>query len=45
MFIIAKRLGTSEAEVYRLLNGEKVPPGVEDKLKRLWMNIVRVDEN
>jgi len=45
VFIIAKRLGTSEAEVYRLLNGEKVPPGVEDKLKRLWMNIVRVDEN
>jgi len=40
VFLIAKILGTSEAEVYRYLNGGKMPPGMEDKLKRLWMDFV-----
>ena len=40
VFVIAKRLGTSEAEVYWLLNGEKMPPGAEFKLKRLWQDLV-----
>jgi hypothetical protein len=40
VFIIAKTLGTSEAEVYRYLNGEKMSPDAEDKLKRLWQDLV-----
>jgi len=45
VFVIAKTLKTSEAEIYRFLNGEKMPPGAEDKLKRLWLDLVGVGEN
>jgi hypothetical protein len=40
VFLIAKVLETSEAEVYRLLNGEKMPPGAEDKLKKLLLDFI-----
>jgi hypothetical protein len=33
VFVIAKKLETSEAQVYRYLNGEKIPPEEEGKLK------------
>jgi hypothetical protein len=39
VFVIAKALKTSEAEIYRLLNAEKMPPATEDKLKRLCMDL------
>jgi len=39
VFLIAKALKTSEAEVYRFLNGKKMSPGEEDKLKRLCMDL------
>ena len=42
MFVIAKQLKTSEAEIYRYLNGEKIPPEVEARLKRLWLDLVGV---
>jgi hypothetical protein len=44
VFVIAKALGTSEAEVYRLLNAEKMPPATEDKLKRLWLDFIDIDK-
>ena len=40
VFVIAKTLGTSEVEVYRYLNGEKIPSDAEIKLKRLWQDLV-----
>ena len=40
VFVIAKALKTSEAEIYRFLNGEKMPSEVEARLKRLWLNMV-----
>jgi hypothetical protein len=40
VFVIAKTLKTSEVEIYRLLNGEKMPHGAEDKLKKLWMELI-----
>ena len=40
VFVIAKALDTSEIEVYRYLNGEKMSREVEVKLKRLWLNFV-----
>ena len=43
VFLIAKTLGTSEVEVYRLLNQGKMPPGAEDKLKRLWLDFVEME--
>jgi hypothetical protein len=39
VFVIAKKLKMSEVEIYRLLNGEKVPPEAEDKLKCLWLDL------
>jgi predicted transcriptional regulator len=42
VFVIAKTLGTSEAEVYRYLNGEKIPHESELKLKRLWKDLVKL---
>ena len=45
VFVIAKALDTSEVEVYRYLNGEKMSHEVEVKLKRLWLNFVEVGEN
>jgi len=44
VFVIAKTLKTSEAEIYRLLNGEEMPPGTEDKLKRLWLHFIDRNE-
>jgi hypothetical protein len=44
VFLIAKTLRTSEAEIYRYLNGEKVPREAEDKLKRLWMDFIDIDK-
>jgi predicted transcriptional regulator YheO len=43
VFVIAKRLGTSEVEVYRYLNGEKMSREVEVKLKKLWLDLVKLD--
>ncbi len=40
VFVIAKALKTSEAEIYRFLNGERIPPEAEARLKRLWMDLV-----
>ena len=44
MFAIAKKLKTSESTIYRYLNGEKIPPETEVKLKRLWLDLTRIDE-
>jgi hypothetical protein len=38
VFVIAKRLDTSEAEIYRFLNGEKMSSETEKKLKLLWVD-------
>ena len=43
VFVIAKALNTSEAEIYRYLRGEKIPPESENKLKRLWLDLVEMD--
>jgi len=40
VFVIAKTLVISEAEVYRYLNGEKMPHEAEVSLKRLWKDLV-----
>jgi hypothetical protein len=45
VFVIAKTLKTSEAEIYRFLNGEKVPREAEARLKRLCMDLVGMGEN
>jgi hypothetical protein len=45
VFVIARTLGTSEVEVYRLLNQGKIPREAEVKLKRLWMDLIEVGEN
>ena len=44
VYFIAKALGTSEAEIYRYLDGEKIPSEVEARLKRLWQALVEMDE-
>jgi len=44
VFIIAKKLKTSQSQIYRCLNGEKVPSGAEDKLKELWLDQVEMGE-
>ena len=44
VFLIAKKLDTSEAEIYRYLDGEKIPSEVEARLKRLWQALVEMDE-
>ena len=44
VFLIAKKLKTSEAQIYRCLNGEDFPPGAEDKLKMLWLDLVELDK-
>jgi len=41
VFVIAKNLNTSEAEIYRYLNGEKIPPEKEVKLKKLMLDLVK----
>jgi hypothetical protein len=43
VFVIAKNLKMSEAQVYRYLNGEKIPPEAEGKLKRLWQDLVEMN--
>jgi hypothetical protein len=45
VFVIAKNLNTSEAEIYRYLDGEKLPLEAEIKLKRLWLALVGVGED
>jgi hypothetical protein len=44
VFVIAKKLDTSEAEIYRFLNGEKIPPEAEARLKSFWQNLVKMSE-
>ena len=44
VFVIAKALKTNEAEIYRYLNGEKMPPEAEARLKGFWQDLVRMDE-
>ena len=44
VFLIAKKLDTSEAEIYRYLDGEKIPSEVEARLKSLWADLVKKDE-
>ena len=44
VFLIAKALKTNEAEIYRYLNGEKIPPETEARLKRLWQDLIKKDE-
>lgn len=43
VFVIAKNLKTSEAEVYRYLSGEKIPPEADAKLKEFWLNLAELD--
>ena len=43
VFVIAKALNTSEAEIYRYLRGEKVPLEAYDRLKVLWQDLVEMD--
>jgi len=43
VFVIAKALDTSEAEIYRFLNGKKIPPEAEEKLKSLWLDLVDIN--
>jgi hypothetical protein len=45
VFVIAKALQTSEAEVYKILNGKEIPPGADIKLKALWLDLVGVSKN
>ena len=44
MFVIAKRLGTNEAEVYRYLNGEKMSRKDYAMLKKLWIDLVEKEK-
>jgi len=44
VFVIAKKLKMSEAEIYRYLNGEKISPDAEAKLKGLWLDLVETAE-
>jgi hypothetical protein len=44
VFVIAKALDTSEAEIYRYLNGEKIPPETEARLKGFWQDLAKMDE-
>ena len=41
VFVIAKKLDTSETEIYRYLNGEKIPREMEVKLKKLMLDLVK----
>ena len=41
VFVIAKAIDASEAEIYRYLNGEKIPPEKEVKLKKLMLDLVK----
>jgi len=41
VFVIAKALKTNEAEIYRYLNGEKIPREAEIKLKKLMLDLVK----
>jgi len=45
VFVIAKNLNTSEAEIYRYLNGEKIPPETGARLKVFWQDLVKMDES
>jgi len=40
VFVIAKKLKMSETQIYRYLNGEKISPDAEAKLKRLLVTLV-----
>ena len=44
VFVIAKALKTNEAEIYRYLNGEKMPREVKENLKLLWQYLVKKNE-
>jgi len=44
VFVIAKTLDTSETEIYRFLNGEKISSNAKKKLKLLWLNLVDMEE-
>jgi hypothetical protein len=45
VFIIAKKLDTSEALIYRYLSGEKIPRETEARLKGFWMDLIDRDEH
>ena len=44
VFVIAKKLNTSEIEIYRFLNGEKISSEAEKKLELLWLDLVDMGE-
>jgi hypothetical protein len=44
VFVIAKNLKTNEAEIYRYLNGEKIPPEAKEKLKSLWQDLIDMEK-
>ena len=44
VFLIAKALKTNEAEIYRYLNGEKIPSEVEARLKRFYQDLYEMDK-
>ena len=45
VFVIAKKLNTSETEIYRFLNGENISSDAKKKLKLLWMDLVELGKN
>jgi hypothetical protein len=45
VFVIAKKLDTSEVEIYRFLNGEKMSSDAEKKLKLLWLDLVDINSS
>jgi hypothetical protein len=44
VFVIAKTLKTSEAEIYRYLTGKSLSRKAKFKLKMLWIDLMNMDE-
>ena len=44
VFVIAKKLKTSETSIYKYLSGEKIPSEVEARLKGFWQDLVKMSE-
>jgi hypothetical protein len=43
VFVIAKALGTSEAQIYRYLGDEKIAPEKKVKLKKFMVDLVEMN--
>jgi len=44
VFFIAKKLDTSEAEIYRCLDGKEISREAKEKLKLLWLDLINMDK-